>query len=37
VRIPERVLIEHGDPAKFFTSVDDLEQLISLGGELPRR
>jgi molybdopterin-guanine dinucleotide biosynthesis protein A len=37
VRIPERVLVEHGDPARFFASVDDLEQLIKLGGELPRR
>jgi molybdopterin-guanine dinucleotide biosynthesis protein A len=37
VRVPERVLVEHGDPEKFFASVDDLEQLIALGGELPRR
>ena len=37
MRIPERVLVEHGDPERFFMSVDDLDQLEALGGELPRR
>lgn len=36
-RIPERVLVEHGDPERVFLSVDDLETLLKVGGELPRR
>jgi molybdenum cofactor guanylyltransferase len=35
--IPERVLAEHGDPSKVFLSVDTLEQLVAIGGEMPRR
>ena len=34
--IPERVLVEHGDPGRLFTSVDSPNQLDALGGELPR-
>lgn len=34
--IPERVLSEHGDPARIFLSVDDPEQLDELGGQMPR-
>jgi molybdopterin-guanine dinucleotide biosynthesis protein A len=37
ITIPERVLVEHGDPEKLFLSVDTPEQLIALGGEMPRR
>ncbi|MEP6731279.1 MAG: molybdenum cofactor guanylyltransferase [bacterium] len=37
ITIPERVLVEHGDPEKVFLSVDTPEQLESIGGELPRR
>jgi molybdenum cofactor guanylyltransferase len=37
IRIPERVLVEHGTPERLFMSIDDLEQLIAAGGELPRR
>lgn len=36
VTIPERVLVEHGDPARLFLSIDSQEQLDALGGELPR-
>ena len=36
VTIPERVLVEHGDPARLFLSVDSPEQLEALGGEFPR-
>ena len=37
IRIPERVLVEHGDPDRFFMSVDDPEQLELLRAELARR
>ncbi len=36
VTIPERVLLEHGDPARLFLSIDSPEQLEALAGELPR-
>ena len=36
VMIPERVLIEHGDPQRLFLSVDTQEQLEALAGMLPR-
>ena len=35
-RIPERVLIEHGDPDRLFLSVDTQEELEALAGLLPR-
>lgn len=35
--IPERVLVEHGDPGKLFLSIDTPEQLVAIGGEMPRR
>jgi len=35
--IPERVLVEHGDPAKLFLSIDTPEQLMEIGGAMPRR
>ena len=34
--IPERVLVEHGEPSKLFLSVDSLEQLEEIGGVMPR-
>lgn len=34
--IPERVLVEHGDPAQLFLSVDSQEQLDALAGVIPR-
>ena len=37
VTIPERLLEDHGDPARLFLSVDSPEQLDALGGEMPRR
>lgn len=37
VRIPERVLAEHGEPSKVFLSVDTPEQLESIGGVPPHR
>ena len=36
VMIPERVLVEHGDPARLFLSVDSQEQLEALAGVMPR-
>jgi hypothetical protein len=36
IRIPERVLAEHGDPDRLFLSVDTQEQLEALAGLLPR-
>lgn len=35
VTIPERVLVEHGEPERLFLSVDSLAQLEALGGTLP--
>ena len=34
--IPERVLVEHGDPERLFLSVDTQEQLEALSGVMPR-
>ena len=34
--IPERVLVEHGDPAQLFLSVDSQEQLDALADVIPR-
>ncbi|MEP6991814.1 MAG: molybdenum cofactor guanylyltransferase [bacterium] len=34
--IPERLLQEHGDPARLFLSVDTQEQLEALAGVMPR-
>lgn len=34
--IPERVLVEHGDPEQLFLSVDSQEQLDALAGVIPR-
>ena len=36
ITIPERVLVEHGDPDRLFLSVDTQEELESLAGLLPR-
>lgn len=36
VLIPERLLVEHGDPARLFLSVDSPEQLAALAGAMPR-
>jgi molybdopterin-guanine dinucleotide biosynthesis protein A len=36
IRIPERVLAEHGDPSRLFLSVDTQAQLEALAGLLPR-
>ena len=36
IRIPERVLAEHGDPDRLFLSVDTQAQLEALAGLLPR-
>lgn len=34
--IPQRVLVEHGEPERLFLSVDSVAQLEELGGEMPR-
>lgn len=34
--IPERVLVEHGEPAQLFLSVDSQEQLDALADVIPR-
>ena len=34
--IPERVLMEHGEPERLFLSVDSQEQLEALAGVIPR-
>ena len=34
--IPERVLVEHGEPCRLFLSVDSQEQLEALAGVIPR-
>lgn len=36
VMIPERLLVEHGDPERLFLSVDSPEQLEALAGAMPR-
>ena len=36
IRIPERVLAEHGDPSRLFLSVDTQAELEALAGLLPR-
>ena len=36
IRIPERVLAEHGDPSRLFLSVDTQSELEALAGLLPR-
>ena len=36
VTIPERVLVDHGEPTRLFLSVDSREQLEAIGGEMPR-
>src|SRR5205085_224220 len=36
VAIPERVLVEHGEPERLFLSVDSPEQLEALGGMMPQ-
>ncbi len=36
IRIPERVLVEHGDPDRLFLSVDTQEELEALAGMMPR-
>ena len=36
VRIPERVLVEHGALSRLFMSVDSPEQLAEIGGVMPR-
>lgn len=36
VMIPERLLVEHGDPERLFLSVDSQEQLEALAGAMPR-
>ena len=35
VTIPERVLMEHGEPARLFLSVDTPRQLEAIGGSIP--